>query len=57
MDYVLLPLTTDEETAWQPVLERAADAVECFLREGIAAAMDRFNYAGSTEVAVAMSNT
>jgi PTH1 family peptidyl-tRNA hydrolase len=43
VDYVLLPFTAREEAAWAPVLERAADAVECFLREGIVAAMDRFN--------------
>ncbi len=45
MDYVLLPRTPQEEQEWAPVLERAADAVECFLREGIAAAMDLFNRA------------
>lgn len=45
MDYVLLPRTPQEEQAWAPVLERAADAVECFLREGLTAAMDRFNRA------------
>jgi len=43
VDYVLQPLTPQEEEAWRPVLERAADAVECFLREGLAVAMDRFN--------------
>ena len=44
VDYVLLPRTSQEEREWEPVLERAADAVECFLREGIVAAMDRFNH-------------
>jgi PTH1 family peptidyl-tRNA hydrolase len=43
IDYVLLPLTAQEQRQWAPVLERAADAVECFLGEGLAAAMDRFN--------------
>jgi len=45
VEYVLLPRTAPEEAEWAPVLERAADAVECFLREGIAATMDRFNRA------------
>jgi len=43
VDYVLLPFTTQEERAWAPVLERAADAVECYLQEGVVAAMDQFN--------------
>jgi PTH1 family peptidyl-tRNA hydrolase len=43
VDYVLVPFTAREEADWSAVLERAADAVECFLREGIAAAMDRYN--------------
>ena len=43
VDYVLLPFTSREEKAWAPVLERAADAIECFLREGIVATMDQFN--------------
>lgn len=49
VDFVLLPLTPAEEAAWSPVLERAADAVECFLREGAAVAMDRFNRAAEDD--------
>lgn len=45
VDYVLLPFTAQEEREWAPILERAADAVECFLEEGLAVAMDRFNRA------------
>lgn len=43
VNYVLQPLTPQEEEAWKPALERAADAVECFLREGLEKAMERFN--------------
>ncbi len=43
IDFVLQPLTAREDAVWAPVLERAADAVECFLAEGLAVAMDRFN--------------
>ncbi len=43
VEYVLRPLTPQEEEAWQPTLERAADAVECFLKEGLEKAMERFN--------------
>lgn len=43
VDFVLQPLTVREEEAFAPILERAADAVECYLREGLAVAMDRFN--------------
>jgi len=43
IDFVLLPRTAREEREWEPVLDRAADAVECFLEEGLAVAMDRFN--------------
>jgi PTH1 family peptidyl-tRNA hydrolase len=43
VDYVLSPFTPEEETTLARVLERAADAVECFLKEGIEAAMARFN--------------
>lgn len=43
VDYVLQPLTPQEEEAWKPALERAADAIECFLQEGLEKAMERFN--------------
>jgi len=44
-DYVLGRFSKEEEAALPAHLERAADAVECFLREGVAAAMNRFNAA------------
>lgn len=43
VEYVLQPFTAREEEAFAPILSRAADAVECYLREGLAVAMDRFN--------------
>ena len=41
--YVLGAFTRQEEEALQPVLERAADAVQCVLLEGVESAMNRFN--------------
>ena len=41
--YVLGAFTRQEEEALQPVLERAADAVQCALLEGVESAMNRFN--------------
>lgn len=41
--YVLEDFTPDEWTVMDAAQERAADAVECFLAEGLAAAMNRFN--------------
>ena len=43
--YVLGAFTRQEEQALGPVLERAADAVECVLLEGVESAMNRFNAA------------
>jgi len=43
VDHVLSPFTTAEETALAPVVQRAADACEAWLRDGIDAAMSRFN--------------
>lgn len=43
VDYVLRRFTRAEEAIIEPVLEQAADAVECFLGEGLALAMSRFN--------------
>lgn len=46
VDWVLEPFRPEEEAEILPgALERAADAVECVLREGLPAAMDRFNAA------------
>lgn len=41
--YVLEDFTADEWAVMEPAQERAADAIECFLAEGLAAAMNRFN--------------
>jgi PTH1 family peptidyl-tRNA hydrolase len=45
VDYVLSPFTPAEESALAPVVQRAADACEAWLRDGIDAAMSRFNVA------------
>lgn len=42
-DYVLSTFRPDEKKAMADVLQKAADAVECWLSEGIATAMNRFN--------------
>jgi len=42
-EYVLSPFSEEEVLAVQDLVGRAADAVECVLREGLAAAMNRFN--------------
>ncbi|MGD8399045.1 MAG: aminoacyl-tRNA hydrolase [Anaerolineae bacterium] len=42
-DYVLAPFAGDEEPLLMVVLARAAAAVECWLAEGVVAAMDEFN--------------
>ncbi len=42
-DYVLQNFTVDEESVFGPLRERAADAIECWLFEGIEVAMNRFN--------------
>ena len=41
--YVLQNFSPDEETIMEEVRERAADAIETWLREGLQAAMNRFN--------------
>ena len=38
-DYVLSPVTAEDEPAFREAVGRAADAVECLLREGAAAAI------------------
>lgn len=43
VDYVLEPFAARERPLLDDALARAADAVECWLHEGILAAMDRFN--------------
>jgi PTH1 family peptidyl-tRNA hydrolase len=42
-DWVLEPFSAAEESLLARALPRAADAVACFVAEGIAAAMNRFN--------------
>ena len=42
-DYVLLPFKDDEAITARIVLDRAADAVEMWLTEGIDAAMNHYN--------------
>jgi PTH1 family peptidyl-tRNA hydrolase len=47
IEYVLSGFTPDERVQLEPALERAVDAVECWLRDGIGVAMNRFNGAGA----------
>jgi PTH1 family peptidyl-tRNA hydrolase len=42
-DYVLQPFAREETSVVSAVVARAAEAVECWLREGITTAMDRYN--------------
>jgi peptidyl-tRNA hydrolase, PTH1 family len=42
-DYVLQPFDQEELTVVSAVVAQAAEAVECWLTEGITAAMDRYN--------------
>jgi PTH1 family peptidyl-tRNA hydrolase len=42
-DYVLTPFRRDQQTRVDEVLDRAVTAVECWLREGIVAAMNAYN--------------
>jgi PTH1 family peptidyl-tRNA hydrolase len=42
-DYVLQPFSSEEQACFAQVLERSVAAIECWLAEGIVAAMDRFN--------------
>ncbi len=42
-DYVLTPFTPDERAVVEPALDRAAEAAEVALREGLQTAMTRFN--------------
>jgi PTH1 family peptidyl-tRNA hydrolase len=42
-DYVLTPFRSDQQALVDDVLDRAVAAVECWLREGIVAAMNAYN--------------
>jgi PTH1 family peptidyl-tRNA hydrolase len=53
-DFVLQPMTADELQAFDEPIERASDAVECIVTEGIERAMNRFN-ARNVEAMVASS--
>lgn len=46
IDYVLGNFSPAEEELIQPALARAAEAIECILREGMASAMNIFNRRG-----------
>jgi PTH1 family peptidyl-tRNA hydrolase len=48
-DYVLEPFARDEEPLLAAVLVRALAAIECWLDEGVVAAMDEFNRPFLTE--------
>jgi PTH1 family peptidyl-tRNA hydrolase len=43
VDYVLERFTDDQERGLPPIIERAADAVEAVLADGVTRAMNRFN--------------
>jgi len=43
VSYVLSDFSPQEEATIKPVIARAADAIDCFLSQGIEAAMNRFN--------------
>jgi len=45
VDYVLGRFSPEQRAALDPALDRACDAVECWVREGIEAAMTRYNAA------------
>jgi len=47
-DYVLQDFSEEQEEVMAEVRERAVAAVECWLREGIEAAMNEFNYSAKT---------
>lgn len=42
-DYLLRPMTAAERQAMTPILERAANAVECIAEHGLEVAMNRYN--------------
>ena len=48
-DYVLQPFARDEELLMDSVRDRAVKAIECFLTQGVAAAMNRFNVQAEDE--------
>jgi PTH1 family peptidyl-tRNA hydrolase len=47
VDYVLQDFSADEEAYMEEVRERAVRALECWLQDGIVAAMNRYNTNGA----------
>lgn len=43
VDFVLGKFTPQEQAAIAPIIERSADAVRCWVEQGVAAAMNQFN--------------
>ena len=43
VNYVLSDFSTQEEAIIKPVIAKVAEAIDCFLTEGIEAAMGKFN--------------
>jgi PTH1 family peptidyl-tRNA hydrolase len=43
VNYVLSDFSSQEEAAIKPVIARVAEAIDCFLTQGIEAAMSKFN--------------
>jgi PTH1 family peptidyl-tRNA hydrolase len=48
-DYVLLPFTPNELAVIEPAEEQAVDALQCWVTEGVDAAMNRFNVRNQQE--------
>ncbi len=48
-DFVLSRFRPDEASEWDRVLDQAADAVECWARDGLSVAMSRFNRAAESD--------
>jgi peptidyl-tRNA hydrolase, PTH1 family len=42
-EHVLVPMTAEELNEWGSVIERANDALECWLAHGVERAMNRYN--------------
>jgi len=47
--YVLQPFGRDEEFLMDSARDRAVEAIECFLAQGVMAAMNRFNVQAEDE--------
>jgi PTH1 family peptidyl-tRNA hydrolase len=43
VNYVLSDFSPREEAIMRPVIARVAEAIDCFLTQGITAAMNKFN--------------